>query len=320
MARPPVKLIRDCADGLALTVGELLTIARTAPKRYYVWEIPKRSSDGMRTVCHPARELKAVQYYFLSEVLSGLPVHPSATAYVAGSSIRKNAQAHAKSRVIMKLDFADFFNSLRVSGWKRYAEVHFPDWSEDELDFSNRILFWGAGSYSPRCLAIGAPTSPLLSNALMYEVDVALAEYAQGADLNYTRYADDLTFSSRGFLDHGRTLAAVRRALLRARFTAVRLNEEKTVLASDKSARRVTGLVITPENKVSLGRERKRLISAMIHHAYCRKLEPGDWPKLAGLMAFAADAEPEFIERLRAKYPPDLLGWIMRYGTREIPE
>lgn len=320
MARAPMKLIRDCADGLALTAGELLTIARTAPKRYFVWEIPKRSGHGARTVCHPARELKAVQYYFLNEVLSTLPVHPSATAYVSGSSIRKNALAHARSRVIMKLDFADFFNSLKVSGWKRYAEVHFADWSEDELDFSNRILFWGAGSYSPRCLAIGAPTSPLLSNALMYEVDVALSGYAAEAGLTYTRYADDITFSSREFLDHGRTIAAVKRALLRARYTSVRLNEEKTVLASNKIARRVTGLVITPENRVSLGRDRKRLISAMVHHAYCRKLEPVDWPKLAGLLAFAADAEPEFIERLRAKYPPELLDWIVRYATREIPQ
>lgn len=319
MPRHPQKLIRDCANDLALTAGELMSIAKTAPKRYYVWELAKRSGNGTRTVCHPARELKAVQYYFLNQVLADLPIHPSATAYVAGSSIRKNARVHVRSRVIMKLDFADFFNSLKVANWKRYATQHFPDWSEDELDFSCRILFWGAGTYSPKCLAIGAPTSPLLSNALMYEVDVKLAAYADEANLRYTRYADDISFSSREFLDYDVTLATVKRALFQARNTSVRVNDDKTILVSNKSARRVTGLVITPDNRISLGRDRKRLISAMVHRAYRRSLAPADWPKLAGLLAFATDAEPAFVEKLRAKYPPDLLEWILRYGKREIP-
>jgi RNA-directed DNA polymerase len=318
MLKHPQKLIRDCADALGLTVGEVMSIAKTAPKRYYIWEVAKRSGNGTRTICHPARELKAIQYYFLNEVLTDLPIHSSATAYVHGSSITKNAKVHVRSRVIMKLDFADFFNSLKVANWRRYADQQFPNWSRDELDFSCRILFWGDGTYSPKCLAIGAPTSPLLSNALMYEVDVNLAAYAAKANLKYTRYADDITFSSRKFLEYDATLAAVKRALARARNTSVRVNDSKTIIVSKRSARRVTGLVITPDKKISLGRDRKRLISAMVHRAYCKSLATADWPKLAGLLAFAADAEPAFIERLRAKYPPDLLEWIMRYGTRGI--
>jgi hypothetical protein len=320
MARHPLKLIHDCASDLALTTGEVMAIAKTAPKRYYVWEIEKRSGKGTRIVCHPARELKAAQYYFLHEVLDDLPIHPAATAYVRGSSIRKNARAHVKSRVIMKLDFADFFNSLKVGNWKRYARDHFPEWSSEELDFSCRILFWGANSYKPRCLAIGAPTSPILSNALMYEVDVALAEYAESAGLRYTRYADDITFSSRGWLDYEATLATVRRTLQVARNTSIRINDEKTILASSKTARRVTGLVITPENKISLGRERKRLISAMVHHTYLRRLEAGDWPKLAGLLAFAADAEPAFVRRLQTKYSVDLIQRILQHRISEIAD
>lgn len=319
MSRHPLKLIRDCAEYLGLTVGEMMSIAKTAPKRYYIWEIAKRSGNGTRTICHPARELKAAQYYFLNEVLTNLPVHPGATAYVLGSSITKNAKVHVSSRVIMKLDFADFFNSLKVANWKRYATDHFSEWSEEELEFSCRILFWGAGTYNPKCLAIGAPTSPLLSNALMYEVDVKLAAYADEAKLRYTRYADDITFSSRQFLNFELTLAAVKETLMAARNTSVLVNDEKTVLVSNKLTRRVTGLVITPESRVSLGRDRKRLISAMVHHAHRKSLAPADWPKLAGLLAFAADAEPAFIERLRTKYSPDLLEWILRYGTREVP-
>ncbi len=319
MNRHPQKLIRDCADSIGLTVGELNSIAKTAPKRYYIWEIEKRSGNGKRIVCHPARELKAVQYYFLREIFPELQVHPSATAYVRGSSITKNAKVHVRSRVVMKLDFADFFNSIKAANWRSYASRHFTDWSDDELEFSCRILFWGAGTYIPSCLAIGAPTSPLLSNALMYEVDVKLAAYAKEANLNYTRYADDITFSSQHFLEYDATLAAVKKALLQAKNTSVQLNDDKTILVSNKTARRVTGLVVTPDNKVSLGRARKRLIRAMVHHAFCRSLAPTDQPKLAGLLAFAADVEPAFVERLRSKYSPDLVGSIMRYGVKEMP-
>ncbi|WP_439515434.1 retron St85 family RNA-directed DNA polymerase [Oceanibaculum nanhaiense] len=320
MVNQPWKLIKECADDLALTFGELMSIVRTAPKRYYVWELDKRSGKGKRTVCHPARELKAVQYYFLRKVLVNLPVHPTAMAYVVGRSIKKNAEAHARSRVIMKLDFENFFNNLKVENWRQYSRECFPGWSNEELEFSCRILFWGAGTYDPKCLAIGAPTSPLMSNALMYDVDVKLVQYAENAGLSYTRYADDITFSSREWLNYDATLAAVRDALLTARYTNIQVNNEKTILVSDKSARRVTGLVITPENKISLGRDRKRLISAMVHHAYCGRLASEDQPKLAGLLAFAADVEPTFVERLRAKYPADLLKWILSFGTRDMPD
>ncbi len=306
-------IIRDCANHLGLAVSELMSIARTAPRRYFVWEIDKRSGKGKRTVCHPARELKSIQHDFLRDVLNDLPVHAAATAYVEQSSIRRNASEYVYSRVILKLDFANFFNSLLVHNWLRYARDQFQEWSEEELDFTSRILFWGNGTYVPTCLAIGSPTSPLLSNVLMYEVDENLAIYAERNDLKYTRYADDITLSSRTWLDYNSALQAVRDALWQARYTSVQLNDEKTILVSDRSSRRITGLVVTPDKKISLGRDRKRLISAMVHHVLCRTLTTDNIPKLAGLLAFAADAEPEFVERLKEKYSTDLIVSIMRH-------
>lgn len=153
----------------------------------------------------------------------------------------------------------------------------------------------------------------------MFEVDQKLTAYAADLDLIYTRYADDITFSSRAWLDRDQATRAVTSALSRASYTNLRLNTAKTVLVSDRFSRRVTGLVITPEKKVSLGRERKRLISSMVHHAHRRTLAPADWPRLAGLLAFAMDAEPTFIVTLKRKYPADLVDWILRWGTREIP-
>lgn len=307
-------LIRKCANQLGLTSAEVLAIAATAPKRYFVWEIDKRSG-GKRTVCHPARELKPLQHYFLHAVLDGLPIHSSATAYVRGSSIKRNALEHAASRVILKLDFADFFNSLKVSNWRAYASDHFPDWSPEEIEFSSRILFWGVRSYSPKCLAIGAPTSPQLSNALMFDVDEKLHAYAARSGLVYTRYADDITFSAQGEIDKAAAVEVVEHALLHARYTRVQLNQAKTKLVSNGFHRRVTGLVLTPDRKISLGRDRKRLISAMCHHHRHMKLAPADQSKLSGWLAFAQDVEPTFVHMLRRKYGAEMIDWLLRYGT-----
>lgn len=317
MSETRSNIIADCAAHLGLTLSEVLSIARTAPRRYYVWTIEKRSG-GERVVCHPARELKFIQEYLLQNVLHVLPVHAAATAYVKGGSIKKNALSHRFSRVILKLDFADFFNSLKTDNWKKYAARHFQNWSKDEHDFSARILFWGGGrSYKPKCLAIGAPTSPLLSNALMYDFDEKLSEYAEKNELVYTRYADDITLSSHDFLDRTSAISAVRMALLTARYSKIHLNEKKTVLVSKKYARRITGLIITPDQKISLGRDRKRTISSMVDKCRKSKFDAVDRKRLSGLLSFAQDVEPIFVEMLRKKYGAEIIDKLLR-GEAEL--
>ena len=183
LTEPRIDVLTLCSRSTGLTKAEVLSIARNAPKRYKVYEIPKRSGQGTRTICHPSRELKALQYFFLREILNTLPVHRSATAYEEGRSIKQNAEAHRLSRVILKVDFDSFFHSIRVANWEKFATDKFPDWSPEEHAFSQRVLFWGRGTASPECLAIGAPTSPRVSNVIMYELDEVLSAYANDADL-----------------------------------------------------------------------------------------------------------------------------------------
>jgi RNA-directed DNA polymerase len=304
-------LISLCARNESLTRLEIQSIARTAPGRYYVWSVAKRSG-GRRIICHPARELKSVQEFLLRSVLNNLAIHSSATAYVKGSSIKLNAQAHANSRVILKLDFEDFFNNLSVENWNAYVGDHLPQLSEVEKKFLVQMLFWGVRTYTPKCLAIGAPTSPMLSNALLYEIDERLATYAAQRALTYTRYADDITFSSRQFLDKEATIAEVKSALASAKYTKLKLNNSKTALVTKRFARRVTGLTITPSGQISIGRDRKRLISSMVHHTTKVDLNAGDRQKLAGLIAFAQDVEPSFVISLRQKYGTELIDRLLK--------
>lgn len=311
---PDRNLIADCSRDLGLTVAEVRSIASTAPRRYFIWEVVKRSG-GTRTICHPASELKAIQEYFLTHVLQVLPVHASATAYVKGSSIKRNAQAHATARVVLKVDFKNFFNNLVVGDWRNFAADHFPYWSQEELEFSSRILFWGNKSYAPKCLAIGAPTSPLLSNALLFDVDDRLNKFSARNGLVYTRYADDITCSSQGKLDQKAVLREIKKALSEARYSSLKINNKKTAMVSNRFALRITGLVITPDHKVSLGRDRKRTISSMVHRQKLNLLDPADRNKLRGLIAFAQDVEPSFVLMLRKKYGRRIVDGLLKWGA-----
>ena len=136
----------------------------------------------------------------------------------------------------------------------------------------------------------------------MYEFDEVMADFANQHDLRFSRYADDLTFSSNDYLDKEEVILAVQSALETASYPHLKLNLQKTRLASKSTSRRVTGLVISNDGKVSLGRDRKRLISAMVHHAINGNSAPEAHSSLAGLLAFANDVEPDFIDRLRQKY------------------
>jgi ribosomal protein S18 len=64
----------------------------------------------------------------------------------------------------------------------------------------------------------------------------------------------------------------------------------------------VTGLLITPENKVSVGRDLKRKIRVLAHKAKNEKITPKDLNWLRGMIAFVASIEPRYVTNLRSKY------------------
>lgn len=303
---------RLSANSLRLTLSETLAIASTAPKRYRVYTIKKRNGED-RTICHPSRELKALQYVLIRNLLSKLPVHEAATAYVVGGSIRDNAERHAGGRVIYKLDFRGFFPSITSGDWAAYARQFLPMMTAEDIRFTQNVLFWGEGEVSPKSLSIGAPSSPYLSNALMYRFDKSVTDACIELGITYSRYADDLTFSSKGHLDKASIRNVIRSAIGAGGIPRLSLNEDKTVLVSNGTRRRITGLIVTNEGTVSLGRDRKRLISSMVDHARKGDLPMEGLPTLRGWLAFAKDVEPAFIQRLEGKYTADLISRLLKH-------
>ena len=264
--------------------------------------VPKR--DGSRRkVAQPAREVKEIQRWIVKELRAHLPIHASVTAYEEGSSIIRNANAHRTSRFILKMDFRNFFPSITLAD----LAVHLGRYCSNTYDPSElrQLLFacvWTPTRRPPLTLCIGAPSSPFLSNSILYDFDVAMTKRTEVDGVVYTRYADDLTFSSAANNVLQKYPKLVRAALKKIESPRLRVNASKTVHASRAGRRIVTGLVITPDGHLSVGRDRKRLVRAMFHRDRLGLLTTDEKATLAGLLAFIDGVEPGFSSKLQSRY------------------
>lgn len=300
---------------VALNVPQwvVATAGRRAPNRYKVYKIPKRSGDGMRTIAQPARESKALQRWLIDNELRLLPLHKCTTAYRTGSSIRENASRHVAHRYLLKADFANFFPSIKANDVALHLRKYIPErYTEGEIAFICHSVLWRPNLRSRELeLCIGAPSSPCISNTIMYDFDVEVERYCVEYDITYSRYADDLAFSTNTRDQLTLVPEMLRRLLRRLEYPRISLNESKHVFTSKKYRRTVTGLVLASQGYVSLGRDRKRLIRSMVDHFRANKMNEEQRAKLRGLLAFAQDVEPDFIHRLTRHYGEAIIGSVM---------
>ncbi|MDK9606310.1 retron St85 family RNA-directed DNA polymerase [Lelliottia wanjuensis] len=305
-------ILQHISDLLLSKKSEIVAFSMTAPYRYKIYRIPKRNSLKKRTIAHPSKELKFIQRAITEYLSDKLPVHECAFAYKKGSSIKNNAQIHLHTKYLLKMDFENFFPSItpRLFFSKlRLANIELT--TEDKVILEN-ILFFKSKRNSNLRLSIGAPSSPLISNFVMYFWDIEVQKLCSDMGINYTRYADDLTFSTNNkniLFDIPEMLENI---LPKYSLGKIRINHGKTIFSSKGHNRHVTGITLTNDNKLSIGRERKRLISSMIHYFINGKLAIDDVNKLIGLLAFAKNIEPSFYESMAIKYGYDNLSKLRK--------
>ena len=188
-------LLERLSNDLALPPRDLLYLVKSAPYRYKVYEIAKRAPGKKRTIAQPARELKPLQYWVMKNVLAAFPIHPAAIAYRKGKSILDNAAPHAAHGYLCKLDFRNFFPSIKSTHFEKFMRLNplAAMWTEEEIGYLSRILFWRRKRENVLQLSIGAPSSPLLSNILLYNFDLKVTTLCARRGITYTRYADDLS-------------------------------------------------------------------------------------------------------------------------------
>lgn len=306
--------VAELSEQLGVSEAQCRFFLAGAGRKYKVFRIPKKMG-GYRVIAQPSAELKKYQRAFLK--LFSLPSHPCAMAYVAGRSIKDNALAHANNSYILKTDIVDFFHSIDPTLFWRIVAEQDPDLFiklQPESQLLNQLLFWKPSARSSKLiLSIGAPTSPVVSNFCMFSFDKRMNKECKSLGISYTRYADDMTFSSpyRGVLTE--FMKTVRQILNEESYGKMLINTRKTVWSSKAHNRHVTGITLSNDGTLSLGREKKRFIRHLVHKYVLGTIVADDLAYLHGYLSFAINIEPEFLCRLRLKYSDEIIEKVLHF-------
>ena len=310
---PAIETLGDLADWLCLSPDELDWFADLKalgnklrnPKlqHYHYRALPKRSG-GIRLTEAPKPWLKELQRRVLSGILDRVPIHPAVHGFVKGRSIATFAAPHVGRRVLLRLDFEDFFPAFpaaRVHGL--FRTFGYPEAVSDRLaglttnavprDFWTRCpaeldpVRWSEARilYSRRHLPQGAPASPALANLMTYRLDCRLAGLARPAGARYTRYADDVAFSGdeefersvEGFVPH---VAAI------AMEEGFAVNHHKTRVMRRGVRQQLAGVVVN--EKLNVPRRDSELLEAILTN--CARRGPQTQNR-AGVPDFRAHLE-----------------------------
>lgn len=293
---------------------------------YKKFSIRKRS--GNRRFIHvPTPKLMRTQRWISEHILAKLPVHFSSQAFNKGNSIKKCASRHCGAKWLIKIDIADFFSSVsEIQVYRIFRGLNYQPLVAFELA---RLCTVGTHNESPRkknrnwnvltpnkkislysqnllgYLPQGAPTSPLLANLIMKESDNALQVLAQKSSLTYTRYSDDLIFStSETFFNRSQAKKFIFDAYKILSKSGFKPQFRKTIIVPPSSKKIVLGLNVDSENpklsKVTKDKIRQHLYYleklGPVQHAFNRKFDSvwGLKMHLRGLLDYAYMIEPEF--------------------------
>lgn len=347
---PPILTLGHLAHQTGISVKYLRElVARDAQEPYREFRIRKKPVPGtpprFRYIAVPEPRLMAVQRWIASEILNGAPCHPAAVAYIPGSKIVAAARRHRLSKWLIKIDVRDFFESIteidvyRVFLDRGYQPLVALELARITTRLRNDQRDTAAAQpkrriavprlpdgvkayyqYVMGALPQGAPTSPMLANLAARPLDVELQAIADKFGLRYTRYADDLAFSTTE-KNFGREKCV---QLIGCAYKALgdhglSPNTSKTMIVPPGERKVVLGLLVD-ERAPKLSRDFRSTMRMHLHFLLHKDIGPklhaanrgfssveGLRQHLLGLIAFAGQVDQLYANECRAKYR--LIAW-----------
>jgi RNA-directed DNA polymerase len=285
-------------------VDNALKYARQHVKKLYI----DKSDGTKRVVFQPSAKLKTIQYWLIHNIFNKLKLHESAMAYRKQYSVLDNAKAHVGNRYFLKLDFKDFFNSIKFKDLsQRLSALHEQeniDWNwDDETQELVRLSCF----YKNDRLAIGYPSSPVISNIVMYEFDnqvvTQLSDTETYGSVIYTRYADDLIFSTNKKGACFKLKEDITNLVISLDSPKIIINDNKTRLwSSSGGSANVTGLKVCSDGHITIHKKQKDHVRLLLSLLSQNKLAEEEMPSLSGHLAYIQHVAPAFYTKLQQKY------------------
>lgn len=232
---------------------------------------PLAGTEKVRKFHNPNKAMRTLHRRFLGLLrLFKIPL-PFSTAVRPGCKPIKNVWPHRKNRYFYLLDLKDFYPNIKMEHIAPMVCQNVPGLScekEKVENFLNRYCFAPEGG-----LRTGAPASPELANlSAGVLLDSKLAEICERYKLIYTRYLDDLTFSSKRRRIGKRRRQVIRSVILEAGF---QINHRKSVVHDlKKSPLIITGIKLEYGGRTMITRSFLRTLRGLIHLAKSGRVDP----------------------------------------------
>jgi len=264
---PKINDLNDMCFHTKLSIALLHRMTKAAKAFYIEVNIPKKSG-GFRKLACPSKKVKVVQAWILKNILEKIKPNAAATAFIKGSKVIYNVTPHAENKYLLCLDLEDFFDNII------FYDVFFVFRSLGYTSEASALLS-NICTYKGR-LPQGGVTSPMLSNIICIKLDERLSRFAGARNIVYTRYADDMTFSAKSPDILLRAKKTIDEIIVSEGFN---INAKKTRLLGPRQQLKVTGIVISNEKSVGIGRKQKRFLRAAFHHAITKPMLPKERSK-----------------------------------------
>ncbi|WP_409075033.1 retron St85 family RNA-directed DNA polymerase [Pantoea sp. C3] len=291
----------DGVTAIASCIGispGLITAMIKSPKRYYrTFELQKKSG-GSRTILAPKKFIKTLQYWINDHLLNRLKTHSSCYSYRSGVSIKDNAINHVQKKFVANIDISDYFVSINKKMVKDcFYENNIPE------HIINTIS--GIVTYNDS-LPQGAPTSPNISNAVLFDFDEIMTFNALTLNSVYTRYSDDISISS-DKKEHIESI--IKAAEYNLQLKGFRLNEKKKRIISSNNRQVVTGILVNESIRPTKV-YRKKIRSAFDHASKEQDNSEETINRLRGYFNYLKSFEPYGFSFNEKKYR-DILHFLL---------
>ena len=268
--------IHDLATLLTYEPKKLSYVVYKMPNRYTKFTIPK-SSGGTRSISAPREELKALQVKIsklLQQCIHNMNADLKITTtlshgFTKGHSIMTNADLHRKKRYVFNIDIENFFGSIhrgRIFGFL----------TKNKSFSLNKKVARALAQIACHedSLPQGAPSSPVFSNLIGHLIDIRLVELASKLGCSYSRYADDITFSTNkktfpkeiALVSPSNEWVASPTLIKIVSKCGFALNENKTRMQYQESRQSVTGLTVN--RKINSPAMYRHNVRAMAHSLF----------------------------------------------------
>ncbi len=306
---PVLQTIDDICMLTHISKYTIFQLSEHSNKFYRTYEIPKKSGKP-RVISQPSKKLKGLQSWILVDILNKLKVSNSCKGFEKNSSILDNATPHKGANTVLNLDLKDFFPTITSTQvFNVFRKIGYNTFISSIL--TNITTFNGT-------LPQGSPCSPKLANLTAWTLDLRLQGYVGRRGINYTRYADDLSFSGLSPAKVVNIIPKIKEIIESEKFS---VNDSKTRIAGAARARIVTGLVVSGDN-IGIGAQKYKAVRAKIHQLSLlpETDDSGKLNEVRGWLSYLNSVDKkrflkakEYANKLSEKYPGTLVAKLLSF-------